>query len=261
MSKKMRIGITGCTGRIGSFLVGELQSGNWPDAQLSGGSVSSVDKIPTNPDFFVTTNAEELFECSDAVIDFTTPAATCLHADLAAKYGAILVAATSGLDAEQEKALADAATKTPIIYASNTSVGVNMLIALVEEAAKRLDGDNWDAEILDIHHRNKVDAPSGTSYALAKSIKDGRADPDATLTFERQGHTGPREEGSIGFSVQRGGDSTIENSVIFFGNGERLELTHRALDRSIFAKGAIKAALWAKGKETKLYSMRDVLEI
>ncbi len=165
------------------------------------------------------------------------------------------------MNEEQEATLAEAAKKTPIVYASNTSVGVNMLIALVQEAAKRLGGDLWDAEIIDIHHRYKVDAPSGTSYALAEAIKEGRDDHDATLTFERQGHTGAREEGSIGFSVQRGGDSTIENSVIFFGTGERLELTHRALDRSIFAKGAIKAALWAKDQKAGLYSMRDVLEI
>lgn len=261
MSTSLKIGITGCKGRIGSLLVKELQSGAWDGAELAGGTVSSSSENDNDNNFFITTNPEELFERADAVIDFTSPEATALHAGLAAKHGVILVAATSGLSGAQEEILRQSADKTPIIYASNTSVGVNMLIALVEEAAKRLGPDLWDAEILDIHHRYKVDAPSGTSYALADAIKKGRGETDATLTFERQGHTGPREQGSIGFSVQRGGDSTIENSVIYFGTGERLELTHRALDRSIFAKGAIKAALWAKNKAAHLYSMRDVLEI
>lgn len=256
-----KIGITGCTGRIGALLVNELQSGAWNGAELAGGTVRSMDSAPAEADYFITDDAVALFKRADAVIDFTTPEATVRHAALAAEHGVILVAATSGLDADQDAVLDDAAKKTPIIYAANTSIGVNMLIALVQEAAARLDGQNWDAEVVDIHHRHKVDAPSGTSYALAKAIKTGRIDPDATLTFERKGHTGPREEGSIGFSVQRGGDSTIENSVIFFGTGERLELTHRAMDRSIFAKGAIKAALWAKDQPAGLYSMRDVLDL
>lgn len=244
----MKIGITGANGRIGSLLVEELKSGNWIGAELAGTTTRGDD-------------ADELFKNADAVIDFTTPEATAAHAKLAAKHKTILVAATSGLNAEQETALKDAAHDAPIIYAANTSVGVNMLIALVEEAAKRLGGEDWDAEIIDIHHRFKVDAPSGTSYALANAIKEGRGNDGAALTHAREGHTGPREEGSIGFSVQRGGDDVIENTVVYFGNGERLELTHRATNRAIFAKGAIKAALWAAGKAPGLYSMRDVLEI
>lgn len=254
------IGITGCTGRIGSFLIEELQSGKW-DAELAGGTVRDDSRMPEGVEYFVSSDADELFSRADAVIDFTAPEATVQHARLAAKHGVILVAATSGLNADQDAILAEAATKTPIIFAPNTSVGVNLLMALVQQAAARLGGDLWDAEVLDIHHRYKVDAPSGTSYALADAIREGRGEPDAPLVHERQGHTGAREEGSIGFSVQRGGDSTIENTVIFFGHGERLELTHRALDRSIFAKGAIKAALWARGKAAGLYSMQDVLDI
>ncbi len=260
----MKIGITGCTGRIGRLLVEEVLSGNWTGVSLSGGSIRDMSKMPEGADYFITDNAAELFERSDAVIDFTAPDSTAEHAQLAAAHSVIFIAATSGLDDTHEKALAEAAEKVPVIYAANTSIGVNLLMALVEQAAARLDPAHWDAEILDIHHRYKIDAPSGTSYALARAIKDGRGtvqDNDSTLTFERQGHTGPRETGSIGFSVQRGGDSTIENSVVFFGNGERLELTHRALDRSIFAKGAIQAALWAEGQKPGLYTMRDVLKI
>jgi len=244
----MKIGVTGCKGRIGSLLVQELDSGNWPQATLAGTTMRNE-----SPD--------ALFQTADAVIDFTAPEATVNHAQLAAKYGTILVAATSGLSAEQEATLREAATKTPIIYAANTSIGVNMLIGLVQQAAKQLDGANWDAEIIDAHHRFKVDAPSGTSYALANAIKEGRNTPNAPLTHGREGHTGQREEGSIGFSVQRGGDDVIENTVIYFGNGERLELTHRATNRAIFAKGAIKAALWAKDKPAGLYSMKDMLDI
>ena len=243
----MKIGITGYKGRIGSLLVQELESGAWAEASYAGGSESGDDPAP-------------LFAASDAVIDFTCPTATVEHAKLAAKHHTILIAATSGLSADQEAVLAECAQKTPIIYAANTSVGVNMLIALVEEAAKRLGGDLWDAEIIDAHHRFKVDAPSGTSYALAKAIQNGRGE-ETPLTHAREGHTGAREEGSIGFSVQRGGDETIENTVIYFGNGERLELTHRATNRAIFAKGAIQAALWAQGKPAGLYSMRDVLAV
>jgi 4-hydroxy-tetrahydrodipicolinate reductase len=256
----MKIGIAGCTGRIGSILVKELQSGAHNGAKLAGGTVLTMDEAPKDADYFVTDSAEELFQRADAIIDFTSPEATANHATLAAKHGTILIAATSGLNAQQEAALKDAATKTPIIYAANTSVGVNMLLALVKQAAARLEGDNWDAEIIDIHHRFKVDAPSGTSYALADAIHDGRGGK-GIVTHSREGHTGPREQGSIGFSVQRGGDDVIENTVVFFGNGERLELTHRATNRAIFAKGAIKAALWAKDKPAGLYAMADVLDI
>lgn len=256
-----KIGITGCAGRIGQKLIEALKSGAFPEASLAGGSVLHMDEKPANADYFVTDNPADLFARADAVIDFTAPEATTRHAALAAEHGVILIAATSGLSADQEAVLEQAAQKTPIVYAANTSIGVNMLLALVEQAAARLEGAHWDAEIIDIHHRYKVDAPSGTSYALARAIQDGRQDHDATLTFERKGHTGAREDGSIGFSVQRGGDTTIENTVIFFGNGERLELTHRAMDRSIFANGAIKAALWAKDRKPGLYTMRDVLDL
>lgn len=244
----MKIGIVGHKGRIGQLLVQELESGAHKGAIYGGGADQGDDK-------------EGLFKTVDAVIDFTAPESSVENAQLAAKHKIIHVLATSGLSKEDEAAVAKAAKEAVIVYAANTSVGVNMLIALVEQAAARLGGADWDAEIIDAHHRFKVDAPSGTSYALAKAIKDGRGEEDAPLVHERQGHTGPREEGSIGFSVQRGGDSTIENTVIFFGNGERLELTHRAMDRKIFAKGAIRAALWAKGKAPGLYSMRDVLEL
>jgi 4-hydroxy-tetrahydrodipicolinate reductase len=256
----MKIGVLGCTGRVGSLIVKELHSEHWPSLALAGGTAHDPSKI--KGDYFMTANAEELFEQSDALIDFTLPAAIPLHTSLAAKHKKILVIGTSGLTEDQEKLVANAAKETPVVYAANMSIGVNLLLALVEQAARKLDAE-WDAEILDVHHKLKVDAPSGTSYALAKAIQIGRGEtPDRkNLTLAREGHTGPRQKGTIGFSVQRGGDVIAENSAIFFGSGERLEITHRAQDRTIFAKGALKAALWAKGKPAGLYSMRDILGI
>ncbi|MCB9983340.1 MAG: 4-hydroxy-tetrahydrodipicolinate reductase [Rhodospirillales bacterium] len=254
----MRVGVAGCTGRVGSLIVKEVLSGDWEGLELAGGTVLSESEITDN--FFMTTNAEELFTRADTVIDFTSPGAVPTHTELAAKHGTILVVGTSGLSESDEALVKQAAQKTPIVYAANMSVGVNLLIALVEQAAQRLD-ESWDAEILDLHHKYKVDAPSGTSYALAKAVQKGRgkAFDNSDLTLAREGHTGPRKTGTIGFSVQRGGDVTAENSTIFFGMGERLEITHKASDRGIFARGALHAALWAKDRPAGLYSMKDVL--
>jgi len=239
----MKVGVTGYKGRIGMLLVNEIEA--HPDLEFAGGVDKGDDPAP-------------LFEAADAVIDFSMPESTRANIALAAKHGTALIIGTSGLSDEIEAEMKTAAQKTKIVYAANTSIGVNMMMELVKQAAQRLDGANWDAEIIDAHHRFKVDAPSGTSYALASAIQDGRGE-NAPLTHGREGHTGGREEGSIGFSVQRGGDTTIENTVIFFGNGERLEITHRAFDRSIFAKGAVRAALWTKNQDNGLYAMSDVL--
>lgn len=254
----MKIGVLGCTGRVGSLIVTELLGEHWPALTLAGGTARDPSKV--KGDYFVTSNAEELFEQCDALIDFTLPNTIELHTALAAKHKKILIIGTSGLTETQEKLVAEAAKTTPIVYAANMSVGVNLLFELVEQAAKVLN-EEWDAEILDLHHKHKIDAPSGTSFALARAIQKGRGQKQSrdNLVFAREGHTGPREKGTIGFSVQRGGDVVAENSAIFFGLGERLEITHKAQDRSIFAKGALKAALWAKSKKPGLYSMREVL--
>ncbi|MCB1652080.1 MAG: 4-hydroxy-tetrahydrodipicolinate reductase [Alphaproteobacteria bacterium] len=260
----MNIGVLGCTGRVGALIVKELLSGDW-DARgltLVGGTVRDTRKVGA-AEYFVTDKAEELFERADVLIDFTLPEATADHIALAAAHKKTLIIGTSGVRKEDEAAMVEAAKATPIIYAANMSVGVNLLIALVEQAAARL-GPEWDAEILDLHHKYKVDAPSGTSYALARAILKGRGEDETSddkLVLAREGHTGPREQGTIGFSVQRGGDVIAENSALFFGQGERLEITHRAQDRAIFAKGALRAALWSAGKAPGLYSMRDVLGI
>lgn len=257
----MKVGILGCTGRVGSILIQELQSGNWAGLELAGGADRDLSALK-NPEFFTTTNAQELFERADVVIDFTRPEATVNHAALAAKHKKALIVGTTGMSKDDEAKLHDAAKTTTILYAANMSVGVNMLLALVEQAAARLDAKNWDIEIFESHHKHKVDAPSGTALAIGKAAAKGRkVDLDAVKVAARDGITGEREEGSIGFSVARGGDVVGEHTAYFYAAGERIELTHIATNRALFARGALRAALWIKDQPSGLYSMRDVLDL
>ncbi len=261
MSGNIKIGITGCNGRVGKLLISELLSGDWDEhgVELSGGSTRHIED--QDSDFFITNNEEELFKKSDVIIDFTLPEGTRNHAMLAAKHKTALIVGTTGLTQEDEVTLREAAQKTVIIYSANMSIGVNLLLALVEQAAARLDPD-WDIEIFEAHHKYKVDAPSGTALAIGKAAATGRGNNlDNLADYNRHGHTGVREKGKIGFSVARGGDVVGEHSALFYGEGERLELTHKATNRSLFAKGALRAAIWSKGKEAGLYSMRDVLDL
>lgn len=251
----MKIGIAGHTGRVGQLLVAELQSGRHPALTLSGGAARKA--AARHYDYFTTHDAEALFKISDAVIDFTLPEATVDHAAIAARLGKILIVGTTGLSTAQEGMLHTAAQAAPIVYAANMSLGVNLLAALVERAARALAAADWDIEIFESHHHNKIDAPSGTALLLGKAAAEGRG---VTLPSPVEtDRSGKRETGDIGFSVARGGDVVGEHTAFFFGQGERLELTHRATDRALFARGALKAAAWAKGKPAGLYSMRDVL--
>lgn len=250
----MKIGITGYTGRVGRLLIQELQSGAWTNFELSGGTSRTLDDAAG---FYTTDNAGDLFSRSDALIDFTLPEATMQHAELAAQHKKILIVGTTGLSAAQEAELEKAAKSTVIVYAANMSLGVNLLAALVEQAARALSPDGWDIEVFESHHHNKIDAPSGTALLLGKAAAKGRnIELPSPVPFDRNGK---RETGEIGFSVARGGDVVGEHTVFLFGQGERLELTHRATNRALFARGALKAAQWAKGKPAGLYSMRDVL--
>jgi 4-hydroxy-tetrahydrodipicolinate reductase len=250
----MKIGIAGYTGRVGQLLVQELQFGHWDDVTLSGGlSRSAPEK---DPGFYTTQKPMDLFENSDAVIDFTLPESTMINAEAAANQKKVLVIGTTGLSTEQENQLKTFAKYTPIIYAANMSLGVNLLMALVEQAAKALDS-SWDIEIFESHHKHKIDAPSGTALALGQSAAKGRGiELPEDISCD---HTGKREQGKIGFSVARGGDVVGEHTAFFYAEGERLELTHRATNRALFARGAIKAAIWGKDKPPGLYSMKDVL--
>ena len=196
---------------------------------------------------------------AQAVIDFTAPAATVDYAELTAQARAVQVIGTTGLDADDLAKLSAAARHAPIIRAGNMSLGVNLLAGLTRKVAAAL-GEDWDIEIVEAHHRMKVDAPSGTALMLGQAAAEGRgAALDDLRTPAREGITGAREAGRIGFSAVRGGDIVGEHDVIFAGTGERLILRHVATDRAIFARGAIRAALWGQDKDPGEYDMADVL--
>jgi len=200
-----------------------------------------------------------LFAACDAVIDFTAPAASLAHAALAAATGKALILGTTGLSAADQAKIDEAARSTAIVQSTNFSPAGVLSFALVEEAAKRL-GPEYDIEIFELHHRHKVDAPSGTALLLGEAVAQGRGVDLADHSARgRDGVTGARKTGDIGFASLRGGTVVGDHSVIFAGAGERLELSHRAEDRGIFARGALAAALWTRGKAPGLYAMADVL--
>jgi 4-hydroxy-tetrahydrodipicolinate reductase len=200
-----------------------------------------------------------LFKSVDAVLDFTTPEATIAHAALAARHGVILVAGTTGLTPAQQGKIRAAAKKAAVVQAPNFSVGVNLAMALVEQTARVLD-DAFDVEIVEMHHRHKVDAPSGTALGLGRAAAAGRGIALEKMSERgRDGLTGARKKGAIGFASLRGGDVVGDHTVVFAGDAERIEITHKAGGREIFARGAVRAALWARGRKPGLYSMQDVL--
>lgn len=259
----MKIGITGCKGRMGALLIQEVLASADKNIKLAGGTVlpEELKKYSDSP-FFITDDPNELFKQSDAVIDFTNPSATQRHTALAVKHGKTYVVGTTGLRTSDEKNLKEAAEKTRIVHAANMSVGLNVMLFLVQQAAAALV-DNWDIEIFESHHKFKIDSPSGTALAIGQAVAAGRdVKLEKSATFARHGETGARKDGHIGFSVARGGDVVGDHTVYFYGQGERIEITHRATDRSLFAKGAIRAAIWAhKQKKNGLYTMQDVLGI
>jgi 4-hydroxy-tetrahydrodipicolinate reductase len=207
----------------------------------------------------LTDDTAAMFAGVDAVIDFTVPVATSTHAQIAAAAGCALVAGTTGLDDDNRAVLEAAAASVPVVWAPNMSAGVNLLFAVTQQVARAL-GEDFDIEIVEMHHRHKVDAPSGTALGLGEAAAAGRGvDFDAVKVLSREGITGERRQGDIGFATLRGGDVVGEHSVVFAGAGERIELSHRATDRAIFARGAVRAALWTAGKPAGLYTMNDVL--
>ncbi len=263
----MKIGIVGCAGRMGRMLIQTVLAHD--TASLSGGtehagsdalgkdlgSIAGVEMTGLT----ATEDAQALFLASDVVVDFTTPMASVFHAGLAAETGTALVVGTTGMGLDEIARLSDAATSACIVQAGNMSVGVNLLSGLVERVSATL-GVDFDIEIVEMHHHHKVDAPSGTALMLGEAAATGRGvDLDAVSQRARDGHTGPRQSGDIGFASLRGGDVVGDHSVIFAGEGERIELTHKAASRAIFANGAIRAAFWTKGQAPGLYSMKQVL--
>ncbi len=264
---ELRIGVTGAAGRMGTTLVRQVRATD--GCEIAGaigrpghdavgrdaGEVAGLDAlgVPIGDD------PVELFAKVDAVLEFTAPDATVEHAGLAAQGKTVHVIGTTGLNSDHEKALAMAARHTAIVRAPNMSVAVNLMLALTERIAGVL-GEDYDIEIVEMHHRHKADAPSGTALGLGEAAAKGRGvSLDDVAQRARNGHTGARRAGDIGFAVLRGGDVVGEHKVVFAGDGERFEIAHKATGRQIFARGAVHAARWAHGKPPGLYSMKDVL--
>ena len=260
----MKIGIIGCAGRMGQMLLARSLSTD--GCELAGGTErpgheamgEDLGRLAGGEPvgLAVAEDTGALFDASDAVIDFTGPEATAGHGSLAAERGVALVVGTTGLDRPHLEALELAARRTPVVQAANMSLGVNLLLGLARQAAALL-GDDYDIEIMEMHHRHKVDAPSGTALALGEAVALGRGiELDDVAQRVRDGS---RRRGDIGFASLRGGDVAGEHSVIFASDGERVQLTHKASSRAVYAAGAVSAALWCEGREPGLYTMRHVL--
>ena len=261
--------VTGASGRMGQTLIRLVQGSEklrlvacveraghaWIGRDVGeamGGSPLGV-KVTDDP--------LEAFAQAQAVVDFTSPAATVEFAALAAQARAVHVIGTTGLEAEHLAKIEAAARHAVIVRAGNMSLGVNLLVRMTQQVAAALDAD-WDIEIVEAHHRMKVDAPSGTALMLGAAAAKGRGVrlEDAKVSG-RDGITGARGAGTIGFSAIRGGDIVGEHDVIFAGDGERVILRHVATDRTVFARGALRAALWGQGRKPGQYDMMDVLGI
>jgi 4-hydroxy-tetrahydrodipicolinate reductase len=239
-----RIGILGASGRMARAIAGLLQDS--ADARLAGTAGRGE-------------NPEPLAAASDVLIDFTGPDATRAHLDAAVANRTPIVIGTTGLDPAHHQAIDLAARKIPVLQSANMSLGVNLLAFLVREAARRLDED-WDIEIFEMHHRHKVDAPSGTALLLGAAAAQGRGIAlDAASERGRDGMTGPRAPGRIGFASLRGGSVAGDHMVVFAGETERIELGHRAEGREVFARGAIQAAIWLNRQQRGRYDMTDLL--
>ncbi len=262
MALEINVGIIGCFGRMGQALADVIMSrsgimlaagADHPDHPRLGHAI--IDEGP-----LATGSADAVFQTSDVVIDFTPPSTTAFHTELAAKYQTPLVIGTTGLSDHDHAAIDKAAAKIPICQAGNYSLGVNVLTALTEMAAKALPAEDWDIEIVEAHHRYKIDAPSGTAVMLGQAAAKGRgiSFTDHAI-LSREGVTGEREKGTIGFAAIRGGNIIGEHSLMLIHNMERIELAHRAEDRSVFAGGAVTAARWLTKQSFGRYNMQDVL--
>jgi 4-hydroxy-tetrahydrodipicolinate reductase len=263
MTSQLKLAIAGCTGRMGLTLVkavladarftlvagSERPGFDCAQAAVLLGTVGAA-HLP------VTSDTDELFSQAHCVIDFTAPANSLAVAEAAAARGAIHIVGTTGFSADEQAQLQGYAQHARIVQSGNFSLGVNLLAALVEQAAKALD-DRYDIELFEMHHKHKKDAPSGTALMLGRAAAKGRGvDFESKKKLDRDGE---RRRGDIGFSVARGGDVVGIHDVMLAGPGETITLSHQGFDRSIYVSGALAAALWAKDQKPGLYSMRDVL--
>lgn len=264
----MKLVVVGAAGRMGQALVRIIH-------QMDGATLHAAVDRPGSD--FIGKDAGELaglgpigvwvsddplsaFLHADGVVDFTSPAASVEFAELAAQARIVHVVGTTGCSPQDDAKFEAAARHARIVKSGNMSLGVNLLSVLVERAASVLPAQDWDIEVLEMHHRHKVDAPSGTALLLGQAAAAGRAvELERSSVRVRDGHTGPRVAGTIGFATLRGGSVVGDHSVILAGPGEEVTLSHRAADRSIFARGAVAAALWARDQKPGFYTMHDVL--
>jgi 4-hydroxy-tetrahydrodipicolinate reductase len=263
----MRIAILGADGRMGRSLVravvaagpeAKLTAATEHDASAAIGHDAGVVAAGQALGVLIKAGVPEA-GTADVWIDFTVPEATVAYTEAAVAAGAALVIGTTGLSAEQRAAIERASKKVPIVFAANYSIGINVMLKLVADAAQTL-GSAYDLEIVETHHRAKRDAPSGTALRLAEALAEATGrDLGADVRYERHGDIGPRPNAQIGVQTLRGGDVVGDHTVHFMGQGDRLEITHRASSRDTFATGAVRAALWLAGRPAGLYDMRSVL--
>lgn len=262
------IAINGATGRMGRAIIQAAASGGLRlgaaieksgNAEIGRDAGALAGLAPAN--ILVSDNLEKCSANFDVLIDFTRPEATLAALAVCVSARKAMVIGTTGFTAEQKAQIETAAQEIPICMSGNFSIGINLLQKLVTEAARAL-GESFDIEIIDAHHRHKVDAPSGTALMLGQAAAKGAGrDLSACAVYERYGHTGARDARTIGFSTVRGGDVVGDHTVMFLGEGERVELTHKASNRLNFANGAVRAAAWLSGQPAGLYSMSDVLRL
>jgi len=263
----MKTIITGATGRMGTMLVRAIDADD--NAVLATATErSDHPNIGKDAGLLAAVNAAVLVtdtlsnDDADVIIDFTAPEASLAHAAFAAQHGIAMVIGTTGFSPTQFSQLQETLKDTPVVMAANYSVGVNLALNLIEQAAHILQAEQYDAEIFEAHHRHKVDAPSGTALAMGQSLAKGREVAlDDVAVYAREGITGARDQGSIGFSVMRAGNIVGEHHAMFISDEERIEIRHIATDRIVFAKGAVRAAHWLVAQSKGWYGMHDVLGI
>jgi 4-hydroxy-tetrahydrodipicolinate reductase len=250
---QIRVAIAGAGGRMGRQLIqAALQMDGVALGELAGAGKTGVS---------VQSSLDAVKDDFDVFIDFTRPEGTLNHLAFCRQHGKGMVIGTTGFDDAGKQAIQDASNEIAIVFAANFSVGVNVMLKLLEKAAKVM-GDYTDIEIVEAHHRYKVDAPSGTALAMGEAIAHALdKDLKDCAVYTREGHTGERVPGTIGFATVRAGDIVGEHTAMFADIGERVEITHKASSRMTFANGAVRSALWLKGKDNGLFDMRDVLDL
>ncbi len=262
----VRVAVAGVSGRMGRALLEAVAADadcalhaaiDRPGSAFAGNDAGAAWGAPTGVK--VTDRADGVLSGAHALIDFTRPEATFGYLDVCVRAGVPLVIGTTGFDEAGKARIAAAAEQIPVVFAPNMSVGVNLLMKLAELAAQVLR-EGYDIEIIEAHHRHKIDAPSGTALGLGQAVAraSGR-DLGACAVYGREGVTGERDPATIGFATVRGGDIVGDHTLLFAGVGERVELTHKASSRATFAQGALRAAKWVQGRAPRLYDMRDVL--